>query len=81
VTDMKAFIEFVAKGLVDHPDQVQIAEAQGDDEKTLVLELRCNPDDVGKIIGRNGRTIKALRTLLVTAAARAGARAALEIAE
>jgi predicted RNA-binding protein YlqC (UPF0109 family) len=81
VTEMKAFIEFVTKSLVDHPDHVQIAEAEGDDEKTLVLELHCNPDDVGKIIGRNGRTIKALRTLLVTAAAKHGLRAVLEIAD
>ena len=74
---MKQFIEFVAKGLVDYPDEVQVSEAEG--EKTLILELRCNKEDVGKIIGRGGRTIKALRTLLVTAAAKHGVRAVLEI--
>ena len=79
MTEMKEFIEFVAKSLVDHPDEVQVAEVEGEDEKTRILELRCNKDDVGKIIGRNGRTIQALRTLLVTAAAKHGVRAVREI--
>jgi len=77
VTEMKAFIEFVAKTLVDHPDEVEVSEIEG--EKARVFELRCNKEDVGKIIGRNGRTIKALRTLLVTAAAKHDVRAVLEI--
>ncbi len=79
--EMKRFIEFVAKSLVDHPDEVQVAESDGEDGKTLVLELRCNKDDVGRIIGRGGRTIKALRTLLVTAAAKHDTHAALEIVD
>ncbi|MBN1919242.1 MAG: KH domain-containing protein [Verrucomicrobia bacterium] len=78
---MKQFIEFVVKSLVEHPGDVQITEANGEDGKTRVLELKCHPDDVGQIIGRNGRTIKALRTLLVTAAARTGMRAVLELAD
>jgi len=77
---MKTFIEYVAKTLADHPDQVQITEVEGDDGSTRVLELRCHEDDVGRIIGRNGRTIKALRALLTTAAARNDIRAVLEIA-
>jgi len=81
VTEMKAFIEYVAKTLADHPDKVQITEVEGDDGTTRVLELQCHEDDVGRIIGRNGRTIKALRTLLTTAAARNNIRAVLEIAE
>lgn len=78
---MKQFVEFVAKSLVEHPGDVHITEVDGEDGKTRVLELKCHPDDVGQIIGRSGRTIKALRTLLVTAAARTGVRAVLEIAD
>lgn len=80
MTEMKAFIEYVAKTLADHPDSVQITEAEGDDGTTHILELQCHEDDIGRIIGRNGRTIKALRTLLTTAAARNNIRAVLEIA-
>jgi predicted RNA-binding protein YlqC (UPF0109 family) len=80
VTEMKAFIELAAKSLVAHPDEVVITEAEGEDGTTRVLELRCAKDDLGQIIGRGGRTIKALRTLLVTAAARTGVRAVLEVA-
>ena len=81
MTEMKKFIEFVAKSLVEHPGEVQTTEADGEDGKTRVLELRCHPDDIGQLIGRSGRTIKALRTLLVTAAARTGTRAVLEVAD
>ena len=80
MTEMKTFIEYVAKTLADHSDKVQITEVEGDDGSTRVLELRCHEDDVGRIIGRNGRTIKALRALLTTAAARNDIRAVLEIA-
>ena len=81
MTEIKQFVEFVAKSLVEHPGDIHITEVDGEDGKTRVLELKCHPDDVGQIIGRNGRTIKALRTLLVTAAARTGVRAVLEIAD
>lgn len=77
---MKAFIELVARSLVAHPDDVVITEAEGEDGTTRVLQLQCHKDDLGQIIGRGGRTIKALRTLLVTAAARSGVRAVLEVA-
>jgi len=77
VDEMKAFIQFVAKTLVDHPDDVEVTEVES--EKALVFQLRCNKEDIGQIIGRGGRTIKALRTLLVTAAAKHDLRAALEI--
>jgi predicted RNA-binding protein YlqC (UPF0109 family) len=81
VTEMKQFIEFVARSVVDHPNEVSVSEVQGEGDQTLVLELRCNKEDAGKIIGRGGRTIKALRTLLVTAGAKQGVRAVLELVE
>jgi hypothetical protein len=77
--DMKAFVEYVVKSLVDHPDQVNVREVDG--ERVVVFELRLAPDDVGKVIGRNGRTISAIRMLLTSAAAKNGKRAMLEIIE
>ncbi|MCX7885879.1 MAG: KH domain-containing protein [Verrucomicrobiae bacterium] len=76
---MKAFIEYVVKALVDHPDQVEVREVDG--ERVVVFELRLNQSDVGKVIGKNGRTISAIRTLLTSAAAKNGKRAMLEIVE
>ena len=76
---MKAFIEFVVKALVDHPDQVDVREVDG--ERVVVFELRLNQTDVGKVIGKSGRTITAIRTLLTSAAAKQGKRAMLEIIE
>jgi len=79
VSEMKEFIEFLAKSLVDHPEEVEVRRIDG--EKTVVFELRVNKSDIGKIIGRNGRTIRAIRTLLTTTAAKHGQRAVLEILE
>jgi predicted RNA-binding protein YlqC (UPF0109 family) len=76
---MKEFVEFVVKTLVDYPDQVEIKEVDG--ERIVVFEVRVHPSDVGKIIGKNGRTITAIRTLLTSAAAKDGKRAMLEIVE
>ena len=76
---MKEFIEYVVKALVDHPEEVVVTQIDG--EKTVIFELRCNPGDIGKVIGKNGRTIKSIRTLLGSAAARANLRATLEIIE
>lgn len=76
---LKEFIEFVAKNLVDYPDEVEVMQVEG--EKTIIFELKVNKEDIGKIIGKSGRTIKALRTLLVTTAAKNGIRAVLEILE
>jgi predicted RNA-binding protein YlqC (UPF0109 family) len=76
---MKAFIEYVVKELVDHPEQVEVREVDG--ERVVVFELRLNQTDVGKVIGKQGRTITAIRTLLTSAAAKAGKRAMLEIIE
>ena len=59
---MKAFIEYVAKGLVDHPEEVDVREIDG--ERAVIFELRLNQTDIGKVIGKSGRTITAIRTLL-----------------
>ncbi|MGD0059154.1 MAG: KH domain-containing protein [Verrucomicrobiia bacterium] len=76
---MKAFVEFVVKALVDHPDEVDVKQVDG--ERVVVFELRLNQTDVGKVIGKSGRTITAIRTLLTSAAAKQGKRAMLEIIE
>ena len=76
---MKELIEYVVKALVDHPDDLRIAEIEG--ERTIVYELRCHPEDVGKVIGKSGKTVGALRTLLSTVAARQNRRAMLEVVE
>ncbi len=76
---MKEFIEYVVKALVDHPEEVTVTQVDG--EKTVIFELRCNASDIGKVIGKQGRTIKAIRTLLGSAAAKANIRAMLEIIE
>ncbi|NQT27458.1 KH domain-containing protein [candidate division KSB1 bacterium] len=76
---MKEFIEFIAKYLVDKPDQVNVSEVVG--EKTTVYELRVGDGDLGKVIGRKGQTAKSIRTLLTAGAAKRGKRAVLEILE
>jgi predicted RNA-binding protein YlqC (UPF0109 family) len=72
-------VSFIAKSLVDSPDQVEVKEVIG--EQTTVLELRVAQDDLGKIIGKQGKTAKAIRTILGAAAAKARKRAVLEILE
>jgi uncharacterized protein len=76
---MKEFVEYVVKMLVDHPEEVNVKEVDG--ERVTVFELRLNQTDIGKIIGKSGRTITAIRTLLTSAAAKNGKRAMLEIIE
>lgn len=75
---MKEFIEFIAKHLVDNPDSVSIEEKQPDENK-IVLTLKVGADDVGKVIGKQGKTAQAMRTLLTAIAAKEGKRAILEI--
>jgi predicted RNA-binding protein YlqC (UPF0109 family) len=72
-------LEYLAKALVDHPEDVQITSVDEDGE--LVLELRVHPDDMGKVIGKRGRTAKALRTMIKAAATRDGGSATVEIVE
>jgi predicted RNA-binding protein YlqC (UPF0109 family) len=76
---MKQFIETIVKNLVDHPDQVSVSEVDG--EKTTVYELRVGPGDLGKVIGKKGRTAGAIRILISAASAKKGKRAMLEILE
>ncbi|MFN3693447.1 MAG: KH domain-containing protein [Ignavibacterium sp.] len=75
---MKEFIEFIAKHLVDHPDGVAVEE-KAVEEKKVVLSLKVKPEDVGKVIGKQGKTAQAMRTLLTAVAAKDGKRAVLEI--
>jgi len=76
---MKALIEYCARQLVDHPEGVHVDEH--DAGETVVLTLRVSPGDLGKVIGREGRTAQAMRALLHAAATAHGRRAALEIAD
>jgi predicted RNA-binding protein YlqC (UPF0109 family) len=75
---MKEFIEFIARHLVDTPDSVSIDETEPND-KTVELTLKVGPDDVGKVIGKSGKTAQAMRTLLTAIAAKDGKRAILKI--
>ena len=72
-------LEYVAKGLVDKPDEVRVVKTERDG--AVLFELHVAPDDVGKVIGRQGRVVRALRTLVRAAGGRANQRALLEIVE
>lgn len=76
---LKELIEFIARSLVDKPDDVHVDEITG--EQTVVLELRVAKDDLGKVIGKQGRTVKAMRAILSAAASKLRKRADLEIIE
>ncbi len=75
---MKEFIEFIARHLVDNPDSVEVEE-NVPEEKKVVFSLKVQADDVGKVIGKQGKTAQAMRTLLTAIAAKEGKRAILEI--
>ena len=76
---MKELVEFISKKLVTHPDDVQLRVIENDSGQ--IIELRVNPEDMGRVIGRGGRTAKALRALLNSASARKNTRVRLEIVE
>ncbi len=76
---MKDLVEAIARALVDHPDQVQVRSVDG--EQVTVLELRVHPEDLGKVIGRQGRTAKSIRTILGAAGMKIRKRLTLEILE
>ena len=76
---MKEFVAYIVKNLVDHPDKVKINEIGG--TQTLIIELCVEKSDIGKIIGKKGKTINAIRTLLMSVASRNGIRVNLEILE
>jgi hypothetical protein len=73
-------LRYLAKALVDHPDDVEITVAEEDDGE-YVLELRVHPEDMGKVIGKRGRTAKAIRTMVKAAATREGTSATVDIVE
>ena len=73
----KELVEFMVKSLVDNPEEVSINAVEG--EKSVVLELHVSKDDVGKVIGKQGRIAKAIRTVLSASATKDGRRASLEI--
>jgi predicted RNA-binding protein YlqC (UPF0109 family) len=79
VETMKELIKYIAKSLVDSPDQVEVSEVLG--EQTSVIELRVAKEDLGKVIGKQGRTAKAMRTILSAASTKIRKRAVLEIIE
>lgn len=76
---MKDLIELIAKKLVGHPDDVQVTVTESEEGETI--ELRVNPEDMGRVIGKAGRTAKAIRALVSAAASKAGKRASLQIVE
>ena len=76
---MKELLTYIAQNLVDHPDQVSVTESQGDGE--TVLELRVAPEDMGKVIGRQGRIAKEIRVLVRSLAQRSGKRVSVEIVD
>ena len=76
---MKDLINFIAQALVDHPEQVSVTEVEG--SQTSVLELNVAKEDLGKVIGKHGRTARAMRTILNAASAKEKKRTVLEIIE
>jgi len=77
MASMKELVEFIAKSLVDDPSQVYVSEIEG--ETSVILELRVGPEDMGRVIGKGGRTVNAMRALVRVLAAKQGRRVTLEI--
>lgn len=76
---MRDLIDFIARALVDNPDEVSVSEVEGN--QTSVLELKVAKEDLGKVIGKQGRTARAMRTILSAASAKVKKRTVLEIIE
>jgi len=76
-SNMKELVEYIVRSLVDDPSQVRVTEVEG--SSTIIYELRVAPEDMGRVIGKNGRVANAIRTLLRVASSRQGKRATLEI--
>lgn len=79
MSELKTLIENMAKSLVDRPESVEVAEVEG--EQTTVFELKVAKEDLGKVIGREGRTARSMRTILVAASTKLKKRSVLEIIE
>lgn len=76
---MKDVLEHIARALVDHPDAVQVTETEGD--RGTTFQLKVDPEDMGKVIGRGGRTAKAIRAVMKAAAIKSDARIRVEIVD
>ena len=76
---LKELVEYIAKSLVDNPDEVYVTEVEG--EQTSVLELKVAKEELGKVIGKQGRTARAMRVILTAASTKAKKRCVLEIVE
>ncbi|HYZ11627.1 MAG TPA: KH domain-containing protein [Actinomycetota bacterium] len=76
---MKDVLEYVARAIVDEPDAVEVTEVPG--ERSVILQLRVAPDDMGKVIGKRGRTVRAIRSLVRAAGSREGVTPLVEIVE
>ena len=74
---MKELLEYLAKALVDNPDDVEIEAIEG--ERSVILQLKVNPDDIGKVIGKQGRIAQAMRTIVKASATKQGKNAIVEI--
>ena len=79
MAEIKKLIEDIAKSIVDKPDSVEVTEIDG--EENTVIEIRVAKEDLGKVIGKEGKTVRALRTILAAASARIRRKAVLEIIE
>ncbi|GAB1442272.1 KH domain-containing protein [Ignavibacteriales bacterium] len=77
---MQEFVEFIAKHLVDYPDKV-VVDIKSEEDKRVVFALKVDAGDIGKVIGKQGKTAQAMRTLLTAVAAKEGKRAILEIVD
>ena len=78
-SSLRDLVEFMAKSLVDHPDEVDVNEVIG--EQTTVVELKGSKEDLGKVIGKQGRTARSMRTILNAASTKLQKRSVLEIVE
>ena len=76
---LEDLLTFVARSLVDEPDQVEVSSTE--DDSRVDLELRVAPDDIGKVIGRQGRTIRSIRTVMKAASVKMGKRVNVEVAD
>ena len=78
-SSLRDLVEFMTKSLVDHPEEVEVSEVAG--EQTTVVELKVAKDDLGKVIGKQGRTARSMRTILNAASTKLQKRSVLEIVE
>jgi predicted RNA-binding protein YlqC (UPF0109 family) len=74
---VKELLELIVRNLVDHPDEVEISQVEG--EKSLILEVKVHQDDMGKVIGKQGKIAKSIRTVVKAAAAKQGKKVIVEI--